>query len=373
MPPSKISYLTDVHFGFDAVRVLRGVLEQLSVRRPMVVTDAPLARAGIVERLGLGAPVVFDKVQTNPTEASAVEGVAVFRQHACDGIVAVGGGSPMDLGKAVALLVHHAPPLEQYAMVRDGTARITSKKPPVVAVPTTAGTGSEAGRAALITLLSDEKLAIVSPHLIPDAAVCDPMLTLGMPAGLTAATGVDAISHCVETFLSPLENPVADAIALDGLERAVTHVRRVVQEPSNREARKQMMMAALQGGLTFQKGLGAIHALSHPMGAMPGKTLHHGTLNAIFLPHVLRFNHDASLASMGSMADRLGLGSSHQLPDVFARLAEEIGLPTRLSELGVEAKDLDALVPQALQDHCCATNPRPITAEDCRMLYEAAL
>jgi alcohol dehydrogenase class IV len=278
----------------------------------------------------------------------------------------------MDCGKAVALLVNHPTPLEQYALVNGGLSKITSDRPPVICVPTTAGTGSEVGRAALLTMSSGRKLALVSPHLIPDAAVCDPALTLGLPPTLTAATGMDAISHCVETFCSPRFNPVADAIALDGLARACINLERAVAHGGDLDARTEMMMAALEGGLTFQKGLGAVHALSHPLGALEHRRLHHGTLNALFLPHVLRFNADACPDRMTRMSQALGLTNASDLPRHFDDLVARLSLPTRLRDMGVTREEALGIAADAVRDHCAATNPRPLTVEECHGLLDAA-
>lgn len=373
METARISYLTDIHFGFGAVSDLDQVLAGLNTSRAMLVTDPPLVAAGIPAKLPLEPVCVYDQVRTNPTETAALAALELFRGHRCDMILAVGGGSPIDLAKAVALLVHHPTPLSQYAFIHDGIHRITADQPPVIAVPTTSGTGSEVGRAALITLQEGEKLALISPHLIPDAAICDPELTLSMPPHLTAATGMDAISHCIETFCSPKLNPVADAIALDGLARAFQHIRTAVEQPDDRAARSAMMMAALEGGLTFQKGLGAVHAMSHPLGALPHRPLHHGTLNAIFLPHVLRYNHDTCAEKMQIMAKRLQIGSGHRLPTVFAELIDDLGLPANLRGLGLTESDLANLPTRAVQDHCTVTNPRPVTADNYRDLFTAAL
>src|SRR6185437_14477942 len=242
--------------------------------------------------------------------------------------------SPIDLAKAVALLVHHVLPLEQYAFVRGGLTRITSRIPPLIAIPTTAGTGSEVGRAAVMTLGSGEKLGIISPHLIPKAAVCDPELTVGLPPILTAGSGMDAISHCIETFCSPRKNSVADAIALEGLSRGWRHLETATHHGANLSARSEMMLCSLHGGLTFQKGLGAVHSLSHPLGALTEKRLHHGTLNAIFLPHVLRFNAPACPEKLGRIAHALGL-TREQLPDAVTKLNARLGLPPNLSAMGV--------------------------------------
>lgn len=263
--------------------------------------------------------------------------------------------------------------MSDYAFLNGGLPKITSKKPPLIAIPTTAGTGSEVGRAALVTMRNGRKLAIISPHMIPNAVICDPNLTLGLPKGLTAGTGMDAITHCIETFCSPRFNPVADAIALDGFVRAYSNIRAAANQGSNLAARSEMMMAALQGGLTFQKGLGLVHSLSHPLGALRGKRLHHGTLNAIFLPHVLRFNMQSCPAKMDSIAQAVGVPKSSELPGVIEKLNAEIGLPGRLRDLGIAREDVELLPEFAIQDHCSLTNPRQLTLAVCKQLYEEAL
>ena len=217
------------------------------------------------------------------------------------------------------------------------------------------------------------KKAFLSPLLIPDAVICDPALTLNLPPALTAATGMDAISHCVENFCGPKYNPVADAIALDGLQRGYRAIRRAFADGQDLQVRQEMMMASLQGGLTFQKGLGFVHALSHPLGGLPEKRLHHGTLNAVFLPHVLEFNMDACPDKMDAMAGVLELGDRHQLPRLFDDLNNDLGLPTSLSQMGVVAADLAPLATQALDDHCSRSNPRPVALDDCASLFAAAL
>src|SRR5882762_1319496 len=260
MTSPTFSYLTDVYFGFGTLRVLPELINKYKVLRPLIITDKGLVKLGILEKLGIATTFVFDHVETNPTGAMVLEAVEVYRKSGCDGIVSVGGGSPMDLAKCVAILVNHALPLEQYAILRNGTPRITANMPPVIAIPTTAGSGSEVGRAALVTLEGVGKLGFLSNHLLPSATICDPELTIELPALLTAGTGMDAISHCVETFCSARYNPVADAIALDGLDRGFTNLAKATYHGTDRQARTEMMMCSLQGGIAFQKGLGAVHS-----------------------------------------------------------------------------------------------------------------
>ena len=226
-----ISYLTTVRFGFGEIAGLGADLDEAGIRAPLLVSDRGVAAAGLIDRLAEAAPnlrtaPVFLDVPTNPTEEAVLAALALYRAGGCDGIVALGGGSPIDLAKGVALLATHPGPLETYAAILGGLPCITAAVAPVVAVPTTAGTGSEVGRAALITLRDGRKLGFIAPHLIPRRAVCDPELTLGLPPALTAATGMDAITHCLETYLSPRDNPPAEAIALDGLARASANLER---------------------------------------------------------------------------------------------------------------------------------------------------
>src|SRR4030095_14900402 len=241
-------------------------------------------------------------------------------QSGCDCIIAAGGGSPIDLAKCVALLVHHPPPLEQYALRAGGSSKSPSHVPLLIAVPTTAGSGSEVGRAALLTVANALKLGFLSNYLLPRAAICDPELTLSMPPLLTAATGMDALSHCVEAFCSTRFNPVADAIALDGLERGYHNIIKSTANGTDRKAREEMMMCSLQGGLAFQKGLGAVHSLSHPLGGLTEKRLHHGTLNALFLPHVLKFNMNYCIDKMETIADRMNIGEASLIVSAFKKL-----------------------------------------------------
>ncbi len=372
MKPPTIAYLTDIYFESGALNALPDLLRNFSVRRPLVVTDKGLTSLGFSARLGIGSVPVFDEIETNPTETSVLAGLATYRENSCDGLVAIGGGSPIDCAKCIGLLVHHPEPLAHYAFLNGGLPRITDNKPPLIAIPTTAGTGSEVGRAALITMNSGRKTAFLSPNLIPSSVICDPTLTLELPKALTAGTGMDAIAHCVETFCSPKFNPVADAIALDGLHRAHVNIREAVHNGSHLGVRTEMMMAALEGGLTFQKGLGFVHSLSHPLGGLKGKRLHHGTLNAIFLPHVLRFNMEACPEKLGKIACALGIATRMQLPDTFDTLNAEIGIPSRLRDLDLTMDELEGMAELALQDHCSLTNPCKITLNDCQRLYRDA-
>jgi alcohol dehydrogenase class IV len=260
-------------------------------------------------------------------------------------------------------------------MIEGGLARITAATAPVIAIPTTAGTGSEVGRGAVLILDDGRKVAVISAHVVPKVAICDPDLTLDLPARLTAATGMDAIAHCIETFMAPAFNPPADGIALDGLWRAWAHIERATREPHDREARLQMMSASMQGAMAFQKGLGCVHSLSHSLGGLD-PSLHHGMLNAVFLPAVIEFNEAATTVrnenKLARLAHAMDLADSSSVADAITAMNRRLGLPTRLREMGVSEAMFPRIVKGALQDHSHMTNPRPAEASDyARMLARA--
>jgi alcohol dehydrogenase class IV len=373
-----ITYLTKIQFDFGAVSLLGDELAALGVQRPLLVTDPGIVACGLLERVqdvlpaGL-AVTVFDATPENPREAAVLDGIAAYRAADCDGIVGLGGGSSLDLAKAVRLLASHEEPLVQYAMIEGGVARIRPTMPPMIAIPTTAGTGSEVGRGAVIVMADGRKVSLISPHMLPSVAICDPELTLGLPPRLTAATGLDAVAHCIETFLSPLVNPPAEAIALDGLGRAIANLETAVADGADRAARWQMMMAAMEGAMAFQKGLGAVHAMSHPLGALPDLTLHHGTLNAVVMPAVLRFNAGHVGDKMDRLARVMGLDAGAEVIPALVDLNRRLGIPAGLAEMGVREDRLPDLAEQAVQDHCTATNPRPAGVEDYLALFREAM
>jgi 4-hydroxybutyrate dehydrogenase len=371
-----ITYLTTVEFGVGVLSTLPDQLTAAGITRPLIVSDRGLAATGLMQRIETlcppGAPVFLD-VPPNPTEAASRAALAVYQAHNCDGLCAVGGGSPIDLAKCVALLASHSGPLESYAAIYGGISRITATIAPVIAIPTTAGTGSEVGRAALITLDDGRKLGFISPHLIPRRALCDPELTIGLPKFLTAATGLDALSHCLETFLSPRFNPPAEAIALDGAGRIWRNIDAAYANGGDVPARTEMMMGALEGGLTFQKGLGAVHALSHALGGLKQPSLHHGTLNAILLPPVLRFNADYVGDKLTRLSAAMGLPADADLAAEIAALNQRLNIPKGLRTLGVPDEKLPWVIERALEDHSHATNPRPAARDDYARLLDEVM
>ena len=375
-----IYYVTQVQFDFGAIRLLKQECERVGITRPLVVTDAGVKAAGVLQKAldaltGLSV-VVFDQTPSNPTEAAVRAATAVYKAKNCDGLIAVGGGSSIDCAKGVAIAATHAGPLTHYATIEGGSARITERVAPLIAVPTTSGTGSEVARGAILIVDDHRKLGFHSWHLVPKAAICDPELTMGLPPLLTAATGMDAIAHCMETFMAPLFNPPADGIALDGLARGWAHIERATRNGQDREARLNMMSASMQGAMAFQKGLGCVHSLSHSLGGVDPR-LHHGTLNAMFLPAVVAFNASAESVvkdqRLQRMAHAMGLQSGGDIPEAIKDMNARLGLPSGLTAMGMLPSQFDQVIAGAMLDHCHKTNPRLATEADYLALLMASL
>ena len=374
-----IQYLTQIEFDYGAVAQLPQHCARVGMTRPLIVTDAGVVAAGVLQpvlaALGDLPHAVFDATPSNPTEAAVRAATALYQQHQCDGLIAVGGGSAIDCAKGVAIAATHPGPLKTYATIEGGSPKITEAVAPLIAVPTTAGTGSEVARGAIVIVDDGRKLGFHSWYLMPKAAICDPALTLGLPPMLTAATGMDAIAHCMETFMAPAFNPPADGIALEGLRRGWAAIERATREGGGRAARLDMMAASMHGAMAFQKGLGCVHSLSHSLGGVNPK-LHHGTLNAVFLPAVIRFNAGAESLQkeerVARMAQAMGLDSGTDVAQAVHDMTARLGLPTGLRAMGVTEDLFDAVIEHALLDHCHKTNPRIASPEDYRaMLVES--
>jgi len=381
---ARILYLTQIDIDDGAVRLLAEECQRTGMTRPLVVTDAGVRAAGVLQ-MALdalrGLPhAVFDGTPSNPTEAAVRAAVQVYRREGCDGLVAVGGGSSIDLAKGVAIAATHEGPLASYATIEGGSAKITAAVPPLIAVPTTAGTGSEVARGAIVIVDDGRKLGFHSWHLMPKAALLDPALTLGLPPLLTAATGMDAIAHCMETFMAHAVNPPADGIALDGLARGWAHIERAARDGQDRSARWHMMSASMQGAMAFQKGLGCVHSLSHSLGGVNPR-LHHGTLNAVFLPAVVRFNAAAPSIQaehrLQRLAHAMGLpgcdAHGSEVAEAIVAMNASLGLPSGLSAMGVTEDLFDRVIEGAMADHCHQTNPRLATRDDYRALLQASM
>ncbi|MDP1886863.1 iron-containing alcohol dehydrogenase [Polaromonas sp.] len=375
-----IYYVTQIQFDYGAVKFLKQECERVGISKPLVITDAGVKAAGVLQKALDALPgmtvAVFDQTPSNPTEAAVRAAVATYQAQGCDGLIAVGGGSAIDCAKGVAIAATHEGPLKTYATIEGGSLKITDRAVPLIAVPTTSGTGSEVARGAIIILDDHRKVGFHSWHIVPKAAICDPELTLGLPPQLTAATGMDAIAHCMETFMAPAFNPPADGIGLDGLQRGWAHIERATKDGSDREARLNMMSASMQGAMAFQKGLGCVHSLSHSLGGVDPR-LHHGSLNAMFLPAVIRFNASAESIQkekrLERMAHAMGLAAGSDVADAVRDMNARLGLPTGLAAMGVTREQFPDIIKGAMADHCHKTNPRIATAQEYEEMLAASL
>ena len=369
MSLSRFSFPTTILFGPGAIDRLPDELTARGMRRPLLVTDAGLVNTPVADRVRVLIPQapVFSAVDPNPTEKNVLEGVSFFKEHDCDSVIGLGGGSPIDAAKAIRLKVTHPLDLAEYDDNIGGDAKVTANLPRYIAIPTTAGTGSEVGRSTVITLAAtNRKTVVFSPHLIPDLALADPELTIGMPPKITAGTGMDAFTHNVEAYLSKGFQPICDSIALGGAKIVYEHLPRVMKQPDDLEARGQMMIAAMMGAIAFQKGLGAVHSLAHPLSSEFG--MHHGTSNAVLLPAVLEYNRS-------SVPDRFRALAHHLGKDITActrELNEVCSIAPRLRDYGIPESALSMLAGKAFEDGCHQLNPRPCTREDLLDLYKQA-
>jgi alcohol dehydrogenase len=374
------NYPTSVRFGAGRIAELADAAKAAGMVRPLFVTDPNLARLPMVadalaslHAAGL-ATALFSDVRPNPVDSNIVAGVAAFRAGGHDGVVAFGGGSALDAGKLVAFMAAQTRPLWDFEDVGDWWTRANARGiAPVVAVPTTAGTGSEVGRAAVVTdAATHTKKIIFHPRMMPKIAICDPALTVGMPPLVTAGTGMDALAHCLEAYCGSFYHPLADGIAVEGIRLVKENLVRAVKDGGDLEARAHMMAAAAMGATAFQKGLGAIHALSHPVGAL--YDTHHGLTNGVFMPYVLAFNRQVIEAPIKRLSAYIGLRPTFRaFLDWVLELRAAVGVPHTLAGLKVDDEHVDRIVAMAVEDPTAGGNPRRFDKRAARTMFKRAL
>ncbi len=366
-----------IEFGWNSINTLGAQARNLGAKKALIVTDEGLVATGIPERIssvlknaGISS-VIFKNVSSNPTDINVREGTEVFSGELCDMIIGVGGGSPMDAAKGIKVLSSHKAPLSQYFGFKNAE-KIVNPMPTFILIPTTSGTGSEVSRGAIITDTKRNVKSVLRAGM-PTLSLLDPELTVGMPPFLTAATGIDALSHNIEAFLSPQYHPVAGAIAYEGIRLVAENLYAAVEDGNNREARSNMMMASTMGALAFQKGLGVTHSLAHQLSTE--FDVHHGVANGILLPHTMRFNREAAEEKLTHIA--IAMGEKSPSPDAaieaVAKLNSSVGLPVTLSEVDVLEAGIETMARNAMEDWCHPNNPRRCTEEDMRTLFQNAL
>jgi 4-hydroxybutyrate dehydrogenase len=373
------SFPTKIVFGAGKVATLGDELHALGDARALVVSDAGCERAGLLEPVEAAlrkAKIDFSRftgVQGNPKEADVEAGAAAYLAEGAEAIVAVGGGSSLDVAKLIAVRVRTDRPFEELDDAKGGDKYVPDELPSVIAVPTTAGTGSEVGRAGVVTVESTgRKTVVFAPSMLPRVAILDPEMTVSMPPRITAATGFDALTHCIEAYLSKGDHPMADAIALAGIDLCVAHLARAVEQPKDLEARGAMLKSAMMGAVAFQKGLGACHSLAHPLSSQHG--LHHGEANAICLPAVVDFNESAVPERVVVVAQHLHAPTHPEAcAEALGRFRHELGLPDGLAAVGIREEHLDALADEAFDDACHQCNPRAATRDDLHELFRASM
>jgi alcohol dehydrogenase len=379
-PRANWSYPTAIRFGAGRISELAEACAAAGMKKPLLVTDRGLASLPItaqaldlLDAAGLGR-AVFAEVDPNPNEKNLAAGVAAFKAGGHDGVIAFGGGSGLDLGKLIAFQAGQTRPVWDFEDIGDWWTRADADAiAPIIAVPTTAGTGSEVGRAGVLTnSVTHVKKIIFHPKLLPSVTICDPELTVGMPRIITVGTGMDAFAHCLEAYSSPFYHPMSQGIALEGMRLVKENLPLVVADGSNIAARAEMMSAAAMGAVAFQKGLGAIHALSHPIGAV--YNTHHGMTNAVVMPPVLRMNRPLIEERIARAADYMGIGGGFDgFYDYVLKLRADLGVPDKLAELGVGRDRIDEMTAMALEDPSAGGNPVKMTAENTKALFEACI
>ena len=375
----QLNYFNGPYFENGAIGKLPEVLKTYGIKNPLICTDPGLSSIGMTDKIrnlisNDFSSIYYEETPANPTENAVNEALELYKTNNCDSVIGFGGGSSIDLAKAVALMANHQGSLLNYSVNEGGYGKITETVP-MIAIPTTSGTGSEVSIGSLITMNDGRKLIYASPHLMPKAAICDPELTLGLPPVLTAGAGMDALTHCIEAILSPINDPPAEAVGIDGIEKIIKEesLIRAYKDGQDKEARWGMMMASTEGAMAFQKGLGAVHSMSHALGANQELRLHHGTLNAVLLPAVLRFNQDYVGNKYSRIARAMGQDESIDLANEIEKLNQTIGIPNNLKEMGVTEDLIPSLVAHAKEDPSNLTTPRLPSQEEWEELFLEAL
>ena len=375
----QLNYFNKPYFENGALGKISEVLETLGIKNPLICTDPGLSSIGMTDKIrdlipNEISPTFYEETPANPTEKAVYDALELYKVNNCDGVIGFGGGSSMDLAKAVALMANHDGNLLDYAVNEGGYGKITETMP-MIAIPTTSGTGSEVSVGSLIIMNDGRKLILASPHLMPNAAICDPELTVGLPPVLTAGAGMDALTHCIEAILSPINDPPAEAVGIDGIEKIIKEesLVRACKDGKDKDARWNMMMASTEGAMAFSKGLGAVHSMSHAAGANQELKLHHGTLNGVILPSVLRFNHDHVGNKYSRILRAMGKNQSIDLANEIEKLNERIGLPKGLAEMGVTENMIPDLVAHSITDPSNFTSPKVPTEKEWEKLFLEAM
>ncbi|MAS58563.1 MAG: 4-hydroxybutyrate dehydrogenase [Gammaproteobacteria bacterium] len=376
---TQLNFINKPIFEHGALKQISEVLRSIGIKKPLICTDKGIVDIGILDNLrsllsNEFTPTIFDQTPANPTEEAVNTALQLFKTEDCDGIIGLGGGSSIDLGKAVAIMATHEGNLVDFSLNEGGMEKIQGTAP-LLAIPTTSGTGSEVSGGSVIIMHDGRKLILASPQLVPDAAICDPDLTLQLPPLLTAGAGMDALTHCIEAILSPMIDPPAEAVGLDGIERVFRNQNliKAVKDGNNKAARWNMMMAATEGAMAFTKGLGAVHSMSHACGTKQELKLHHGTLNGVILPTVLRFNHGHVGEKYERISGSMGLPKISDLAEVIENLNHEIGLPKNLREMGITEEMIPELSQHSLVDPCTYTNPKIPNLQQYEKLFSEAI
>jgi len=375
----QLNFFNKPHFENGSLKKISEVLKAHGIKKPLICTDPGLASIGMTDKIrnllsNELSPTFYEETPANPTEKAVDEALEAYKTNDCDGVIGFGGGSSMDLGKAVALMANHEGNVIDYSLNEGGFTKI-KKTVPMIAIPTTSGTGSEVSVGSVIIMNDGRKLILASEHLRPDAAICDPELTVGLPPILTAGAGMDALTHCIEAIMSPINDPPAEAVGLDGIEKIVREESLInaCKDGQDLDARWNMMMASTEGAMAFSKGLGAVHSMSHAIGANQELRLHHGTLNGVILPTVIRFNKDHVGNKLPRILKAMGKSESADLADEIEKFNEKISLPSGLKEMGVTEEMIPELVEHSITDPSNVTTPKLPSPEEWEQLFLDAM